>query len=59
MTPPSATVLVSAIDDARACMDRLEQRFRHMRVFDRVTNWDVIDVCAPHSPTTQIHVMDF
>ena len=25
---PPATVLVSAIDDARSCMDRLEQRFR-------------------------------
>ena len=47
---PPITVLVTATDDTCACMDRLEQRFRHMRIFDGVTGCDDIDVCAPHSP---------
>ena len=55
---PLATMLVSATDDARACMDRLEQRFRHMRIFDGVTSGDGIDVCAPHSPIAYIHDID-
>ena len=58
VTPTLTTVLVFAIDDTRTRMDRLEQRFRNMRIFDRVTNWDDIDVCAPHSPIAQIHVID-
>ena len=44
---PPATVLVLATDDTRAHMDRLDQRFRHMKIFDGVTDWDDIDVCAP------------
>ena len=47
---PPAIVLVSAIDDTRACMDKLEQCFRQLRIFDGVTSWDDIDVCAPHLP---------
>ena len=47
---PLATVLVLATGDTRACMDRLEQRFRQMRIFDGVTSCDDIDECAPHSP---------
>ena len=47
---PPTTVLVSTTDDTRACMDRLEQRFLQMRIFDGVTSYDDIDVCAPHSP---------
>ena len=50
MTSPSTITLVFAIDDTRTRIDRLEQRFRQMRIFDGVTNWDDIDVCAPHSP---------
>ena len=45
-----AIVLVSATDDTRACMDRLEQLFRQIRIFDGVTSCDGIDVCEPHSP---------
>ena len=40
---PSAVVPISAADDTRARMDRLEQRFRHMRVLDGVTSWDDFD----------------
>ena len=40
---PSAVVPISAADDTRARIDRLEQRFRHMRVFDGVTSWDDFD----------------
>ena len=47
-----ATVLVSTTDDTRAFMDRLDQRFRWMRIFDGVTSCDDIDVCAPHSSIT-------
>ena len=45
---PLTTVLVLATDDTRARMDKMEHRFRHMRIFDGVTSWDDIDVCAPH-----------
>ena len=47
---PPAIMLVSATDDARACMDRLEQHFRQMRIFNGVTSCYDIDVCAPYSP---------
>ena len=40
---PSAVVPILAVDDTRARIDRLEQRFRHMRVSDRVTSWDDFD----------------
>ena len=50
VTSPSTIILVFAIDDPRTRMDRLEQRFRQMRIFHRVTSWDDIDICAPHSP---------
>ena len=39
---PPATVLIPATNDTRARMDRLEQCFRHMRIFDGVTNWNGI-----------------
>ena len=38
-----ATMLVSATDNTRACMDSLEQHFRHMRVFDEITICDGFD----------------
>ena len=40
---PPAIVLVSTTNYTRARMDRQEQLFRHIRVFDRVTNWDDFD----------------
>ena len=40
---PPAIVLVSATDYTRARMDRQEQRFRQIRVFDGVTSWDDFD----------------
>ena len=39
-------------------MDRLEQHFQQMRIFDGVTNWYDIDVCAPHSPISMILIFD-
>ena len=56
---PLDTVLVSATNDTRACMDRLEQRFRHMRIFDGVTSYDDINVCAPHSPIDRFMISMF
>ena len=58
VTPPSITVLVFSINDTRTRMDRLEQRFRQIRIFDGDTSWDDINVCAPHSPIAQIHDID-
>ena len=55
---PLAIMLVSAIDDTHARMNRLEQRFQQLRIFDGVTSWDGIDVCASHSPIAQIHDID-
>ena len=43
VTMPSAVVPISSADDTQARMDRLEQRFRHMRVSDGVTSWDDFD----------------
>ena len=40
---PPTVVPISAADDSRECMDRLEQLFRHMRVSDGVTSWDDFD----------------
>ena len=40
VTPPLITILVFFIDDTRTRMDKLEQLFRQMRIFNGVTNWD-------------------
>ncbi|RVW74439.1 hypothetical protein CK203_058149 [Vitis vinifera] len=39
--PPLTPILAS--EDAHACMDRLEQRMRHMRISDRSISWDDFD----------------
>ena len=36
-------VCAPSTDYTHACMDRLKQRVRQIRVFDGVTNWDDFD----------------
>ena len=43
VTVPPIVVPISAANDTRAHMDRLEQRFRHMGVSDGVTSWEDFD----------------
>ena len=43
MTLLPVTVFDPSTDHTHACMDRLEQRIRQMKVSDGVTNWDDFD----------------
>ena len=52
MTLPSTTILFFTIIDTRTRMDRLEQCFRHMRIFDGVASLDDIDVYACDAPNS-------